>query len=207
VGTLVLGVLVARAAGAPLGEVLRERVFAPLGMVDTGFATTPDQLHRMPGQFLAGDGGEPVLQTHSQPEDYIVEPPFPSGSGGLLSTADDFLAFARMLRNGGVHDGTRLLTADSVTAMTTNKLTAEQIGTGGMLLGGQGWGYAIGVIISAAQPGMTPGQYGWSGGSGTTWFNDPSRDLIAIALTQTSDFLWNGGLAEFDALATAAVGD
>jgi CubicO group peptidase (beta-lactamase class C family) len=89
--------------------------------------------------------------------------------------------------------------------MTTNHLTADQISSAGLLLGNQGWGYGMGVVTRPTDSGLTPGQYGWSGGYGTTWFNDPSRDLIAIALTQTSDFLWNGGLDEFDRLAVAAV--
>jgi len=204
VGSLLLGVLVARADGATLGQVLRDRLFTPLGMVDTGFSATPAQIERIPGHYMISDG-EPVLQPFSRPADWLSEPPFPSGSGGLLSTVDDFLAFAQMMRNRGTYMDTRLLTEESVTAMTTNQLTPKQISTAGMLLDGQGWGYGMAVITNPSEPGMTLGQYGWSGGYGTTWFNDPSRDLIGIALTQTSDFLWNGGLAEFDELAVKAV--
>jgi CubicO group peptidase (beta-lactamase class C family) len=206
VGTLVLGVLVARADGAPLGDVLRTRLFAPLGMVDTGFATTTENARRMPGYYMTNGGvGEPVLQPHSTPDEWTTEPAFPSGSGGLLSTIDDFHAFARLLRNGGTHQDKRLLTEESVAALTTNRLTPEQIESGGILLGQQGWGLAMGVVTRATDDGLSPGQYGWSGGYGTTWFNDPNRDLIAIALTQTSDFLWNGGLSEFDRLACEAI--
>jgi CubicO group peptidase (beta-lactamase class C family) len=111
-----------------------------------------------------------------------------------------------MLRKGGTHNGTRLLTVESVAAMTTNHLTPDQLGSAGVLLDGQGWGYGMGVVTTATDGGLARGQYGWSGGYGTTWFNDPGRDLTAIALTQTSDFLWNGGLAEFDALAVRAAG-
>jgi CubicO group peptidase (beta-lactamase class C family) len=208
VGTLVAGVLVARAAGAPLGDVLRDRLFTPLGMVDTGFAATPAQARRMPGYYLISEGtGEPLRQPLSTPAEWLSEPVFPSGSGGLLSTADDFFAFAKMLRDGGRSGGTRLLSQESVAAMTTNQLTPAQIDSAGILLDGQGWGYGMSVVTTATDTGMTPGQYGWSGGYGTTWFNDPSRDLIAIALTQTSDFLWNGGLTEFDTLAAGAVSD
>ena len=205
VGSLVLGVLVARADGASLGQVLRDRLFTPLGMVDSGFSATPAQIQRIPGHYMINDG-ELVLQPYSHPADWLSEPPFPSGAGGLLSTVDDFFAFAQMMRSRGTYDGARLLTEESVTAMTTNQLTPEQISTAGVLLDGQGWGYGMAVITNPNEPGMTLGQYGWSGGYGTTWFNDPSLDLIGIALTQTSDFLWNGGLAEFDALAVTAVG-
>ena len=206
VGSLLLGVLVARADGASLGQVLRNRLFAPLGMVDTGFSATPAQIERIPGYYLINDG-EPVLQPHSRPAGWLDEPSFPSGAGGLLSTVDDYLAFARMMRGRGTYEGTRLLTEESVTAMTTNQLTPGQISSAGVLLDGQGWGYGMAVITDPSAPGMVLGQYGWSGGYGTTWFNDPSLDLIGIALTQTSDFLWNGGLTEFDTLAVAAVGD
>jgi CubicO group peptidase (beta-lactamase class C family) len=206
VGTLILGVLVARADGRGLGEVLRDRLFTPLGMVDTGFETTPDNAKRMPSQYMSDPTtGQLAVQPLAAPAAWTTPPAFPSGSGGLLSTIDDFAAFARMLRNGGRHDGRQLLSPASVRAMTTNHLTADQIRSAGLLLGNQGWGYGLGVVTSPTDNGLTPGQYGWSGGYGTTWFNDPSRDLIAIALTQTSDFLWNGGLDEFDRLAVAAV--
>jgi Beta-lactamase class C and other penicillin binding proteins len=206
VGTLVLGVLVARAAGGTLGEVLRERLFAPLGMVDTGFETTTESVQRLPVQYMSNRAtGRLEVQALTAAETWTSPPAFPSGSGGLLSTIDDFYAFARMLRDGGRHEGRQILSAASVKTMTTNHLPADQIRSAGLLLGNQGWGYGLGVVTTPTDNGLTPGQYGWSGGYGTTWFNDPSRDLIAIAMTQTSDFLWNGGLDEFDRLAVGAV--
>jgi CubicO group peptidase (beta-lactamase class C family) len=205
-GTLVAGVLVARAAGAPLGDVLRDRLFTPLGMVDTGFAATPAQARRIPGYYMTDGGvGEPLPQPHSTPAEWLIEPAFPSGSGGLLSTVDDFLAFARLLRDGGRCGRIRLLPEESVAAMTTNQLTPAQIDSAGVLLDGQGWGYGMSVGTAANDDGVALGQYGWSGGAGTNWFNDPSQDLIAIAMTQVSDFLWNGGLTEFNTLAAGAV--
>ncbi|HZD96593.1 MAG TPA: serine hydrolase domain-containing protein [Micromonosporaceae bacterium] len=206
VGTLVLGVLVARAGGATLGDVLRDRLFGPLGMVDTGFETTPEDAARMPTQYMSDQAtGKLAAQTLTAADTWTSPPAFPSGSGGLLSTIDDLHAFARMLRDGGRHHGQQILSAASVEAMTTNHLSDDQISSAGLLLGNQGWGYGMAVVTRPTDNGLTPGQYGWSGGYGTTWFNDPSRDLIAIALTQTSDFLWNGGLDEFDRLAVGAV--
>jgi CubicO group peptidase (beta-lactamase class C family) len=205
VGSLVLGVLVARAGGAPLGDVLRTRIFEPLGMVDTGFSTTPAHTARMPGYHASDLRGGPVEPRPQSPTaDWTVPPPFPSGAGGLLSTADDFLAFARMLRNRGTHGGQRLLSPGSVAALTTNHLTPEQIGTAGILLEPKGWGYGMGVAAAPDSVSAVPGRYGWDGGYGTVWFNDPHRDLIAIALTQTTDFLFNGGRAEFTARALRA---
>jgi CubicO group peptidase (beta-lactamase class C family) len=203
----VLGVLVARAGGAPLGEVLRTRILAPLGMRDTGFRTDPAQVVRIPSFHQADPGtGRPVRQPSSSPQEWAHPPVFESGAAGLLSTADDLLAFARLLRDGGVHRGHRLLSAGSVAALTRNHLTRAQLDSAGMLLEPKGWGY--GMAVEAGPDGFSgiPGRYGWDGGYGTVWFTDPHRDLIALALTQTTDFLWNGGRDEFVRLALAAAG-
>ncbi|MFI5931566.1 serine hydrolase domain-containing protein [Actinoplanes sp. NPDC051494] len=181
-GSLVLGVLVARAAGKPLGDVLRERLFEPLGMRDTGFFSDRE--------LPATSSEEPGVVDWTRP------PVFPSGAGGLLCTADDFHAFARMLLRRGVHGGTRLLSEKSVELMTTNRLTPEQIASGGELLDGYGWGLGMAVRLPS-------GQYGWSGGYGTMWFNDTDEDLVAIGLTQVSAVLWNGTLTDFQRLAYA----
>jgi CubicO group peptidase (beta-lactamase class C family) len=204
-GSLVLGVLVARAAGAPLGEVLKARLFEPLGMVDTGFSTTTANVARIPSYYMTDFAtGEMKLQPLSVPEEWTASPVFPSGSGGLLSTADDFLAFARLLRDHGAHRGERLLSAKSVDLMTTNHLTPQQADTAGLLLEPKGWGYGMAVAAVPDEFSATPGRYGWDGGYGTVWFNDPHRDLVAMALTQTSDFLFNGGRTEFLTLALRA---
>jgi CubicO group peptidase (beta-lactamase class C family) len=129
---------------------------------------------------------------------------FPSGAAGLLSTADDFLAFAQLLLDKGTYRSERLLSVESVTAMTTNHLTGEQIATSGILLRPKGWGYGMAVATEPDEMSTIPGRYGWDGGYGTVWFNDPHRSLIAMALTQTSDFLINGGAAQFTQLALAA---
>jgi CubicO group peptidase (beta-lactamase class C family) len=102
-----------------------------------------------------------------------------------------------MLLHRGVHGGTRLLSEQSVELMTTNRLTREQISTGGMLLASSGWGLGMAVSVTPLAPATRPGQYGWSGGYGTTWFNDPHEGLTAIAMTQVSDFLWSGAQVEF----------
>jgi len=190
-GTLVLGVLLARAAGKPLGDVLRERIFEPLGMTDTGLWLPADKAAQLPSHYMAGEAS-----TNTGAEVWSRPPVFPSGSAGLVSTVDDFHAFARMLLDGGVHGGTRLLSEKSVDLMTRNHLTAEQIGTAGMLLGGGGWGLGMAVTVEPDEI-SGPGRYGWAGGYGTTWFNDPGERLIGIAMTQVSDFLWSGALTEF----------
>lgn len=191
-GTLVLGALVSRATGQPLGRVLAEQIFEPLGMRHTGFALPAELARRLPAQYLTVDD-KLVENEATRGELWVEEPPFPSGSGGLASTVDDYHAFARMLLNRGVHGGTRLLSEHSVEQMTTNHLTPEQIAGGGFFLSGSGWGLGVGV------PG--DGRYGWSGGYGTDWFNDSRVGLIAIAMTQVSEFLWKGGMEEFMKLA------
>jgi CubicO group peptidase (beta-lactamase class C family) len=203
-GSLLLGVLVARAAGEPLGEFLRTRIFEPLGMRDTGFTMPADQTGRLPSEYMTDfSTGKVEEVTITGPDVWTTPPPFPSGAGGLLSTLDDYLAFARLLLDRGVHRGRRLLSEASVEAMTTNHLTPEQIAGGGILLHGNGWGYGVAVSV-APDDVSAPGRYGWAGGYGTTWFNDPDRGRVAIAMTQLSDFLFNGGLAEFEQLAGQA---
>jgi CubicO group peptidase (beta-lactamase class C family) len=202
VSALVLGVLVARAAKQPLGDVLRDRIFEPLGMRDTGFFLSPERAAELPAHYSTDQATGAMTErvAENRPELWSTPPVFPSGAGGLLSTVDDVLTFGRMLLAGGVHGGTRLLSAQSVELMTTNRLTEEQVGTAGLLLGGSGWGLGMAVTVAPDEV-SGPGRYGWSGGYGVTWFNDPHEDLVGIAFTQVSDFLWSGGLAEFDKLA------
>jgi CubicO group peptidase (beta-lactamase class C family) len=201
-GSLVLGVLIARAAGQPLEAFLRARVFGPLGMRDTGFSLPAEHAARLPAQYTFDFGtGAVKPQDGTGPDLWTTAPVFPSGAGGLLSTVDDYLAFARLLLDGGRHGDARLLTERSVELMATNHLTPEQIAGGGVLLHGSGWGLGLAVTVAPDEVSETPGRYGWSGGSGTTWFNDPHRRLAAIAMTQASGFLFNGGVPEFDRLA------
>ncbi len=192
VGSLVLGVLLARAEGKPLGDVLRERLLDPLGMHETGFFLPASRARDLPQQYFSGEAS-----TLTGPEVWSEPPVFPSGAGGLVSTVDEYHAFARMLLRRGVHGGTRILSEKSVELMTTNRLTPEQVGTAGVLLEGSGWGFGVGVLLTPNASGAA-GQYGWSGGSGTTWFNDPRHDLTAILFTQVSDVLWDGTLKDFE---------
>ncbi len=201
VGSLVLGVLVARASGLPLEDFLRVRLFEPLGMRETGFSLPAEHLHRLPGHYLTNPAtGKLELKTLTSPEEWTRPPAFPSGAGGLVSTVDDYLAFARLLLNRGVHEGRRLLSDKSVELMTTNHLTPEQRATDDVVLAGRGWGYGLSVVTEPDEISSVPGRYGWDGGYGTYWFNHPGRDRIVIALTQVSDFLFNGSLADFGKL-------
>jgi CubicO group peptidase (beta-lactamase class C family) len=201
-GSLVLGVLVARASGTPLADFFRARIFEPLGMRDTGFSMPVEKTTRLPRSYMTNfQTGKMEVQTASGPSAWTNPPVFPSGAAGLVSTVDDYLAFARLLLNDGLHKDRRLLSPKSVRLMTTNRLTPDQTSAGGPLLGGQGWGFGVSVAIAPDDVSSVPGRYGWSGGYGTQWFNDPSRDLVAIAMTQVSDVLFNGTMTEFAKLA------
>lgn len=102
-------------------------------------------------------------------------------SGG--SVPGDYLAFGQVLLAGGTHRGQRIVAPELVAAMTTDQLTPRQRATGALLLGGRGWGFGLSVIDSPGTGGAPKG-YGWSGGFGTTWLNDPEEDLVAILCTQ-----------------------
>ena len=170
-GAQVLGVLVGRAAGQPFSEVLATRIFEPLGMRDTGLWTA--DTHRLATAYQPTPGGLVVLD---EPGGKWSRPPeFGDGAAGLVSTADDLLAFARMLLRGGAP----VLPPDAVRAMTTDQLTPAQKARGGLLPGffdGRSWGFCQAVYDSGA--------FGWDGGLGTSWLVDPSQDLTVIVLTQ-----------------------
>jgi CubicO group peptidase (beta-lactamase class C family) len=206
-GSLVLSVLVARASGRPLADSFETRVFEPLGMKDTGFSMSADKSSRLPTQYQTNfQTGKMELQTQSGPSVWTKPPAFPSGAAGLLSTMDDYLAFARLLQSEGTHQNKRLLSKESVRLMTTNHLTPEQMAGGGPVLGGQGWGFGMAVVTASDEVSPVPGRYGWNGGYGTFWCNDPSRGLVAIAMSQTSDILFNGTTTEFAKLAMRSWG-
>ena len=170
-GAQVLGVLVARAAGQPFGEVLKTRIFDPLGMSDTGFWTA--DTHRLATAYMPAPDG--LVVTDEPGGKWSRPPAFGDGAAGLVSTADDLLAFARMLLRGGAP----VLPADAVRAMTTDQLTPAQKAHGGLRPGffdGRSWGFCQAVYDSGA--------FGWDGGLGTTWLVDPTQDLTVIVLTQ-----------------------
>jgi CubicO group peptidase (beta-lactamase class C family) len=179
-GADVLGVLIARAAGQPLEAFLRDRVLDPLGMVDTGFSTaTVGRLGTCYGVDPAS--GERVV--YDPPDGQWSTPPaFPAGGAGLVSTLDDMHAFGRMMLAGGrLADGSRLLSRPSVEAMTI-----DQLGPGGGGVspdGSQGWGFGVGVVVRRSGPVGTVGSYGWAGGLGSAWSNDPAERLVAVVLT------------------------
>jgi len=198
-GSLLQGVLIRRAARQDFDAFVNERILAPLGMRDTGFFVPAAKLKRFAGCGVFTDqGGKPGrMDKDGAQSAYATRPIFPSGAGGLCSTVDDYLAFARMLLNGGTHGSKRLLRESSVLAMTTNQLTREQIAASDFFphfFDTHGWGYGMAVITAPDAVSKSPGRHGWDGGFGTSWINDRDRKLISIVMTQSSDFLFMGAL-------------
>ena len=208
-GSDVLGVLIARAAGRPFDAVIEERIFEPLGMVDTGFSTS--QLDRLgTGYTIDPETGEHLV--HDAPDGQWFTPPaFPSGGGGLVSTVDDMYAFARMLLSGGrLPDGSRLLSRPSVEAMTTDQIGVDRGAPGPIPAGTQGWGFGVGVQVRRTGPARSVGTYGWDGGLGSSWANDPAERLIGVVLTTdmfTTAFLAPAVIQDFWTCLYAALDD
>ncbi|MFJ7493069.1 serine hydrolase domain-containing protein [Streptomyces sp. NPDC097727] len=180
----ILGVLIARVSGRPLPEFLAERLFAPLGMADTGFAVPAEKLDRFTSYYRT-DPEAGGLQLVDAPDgQWSSVPAFPSGAGGLVSTVDDWYSFARMLLAEGSADGRRLLSAESVRQMTTDHLTQAQRDDSTLFLEGQGWGFGGSVDVEAIDPWNVPGRYGWVGGTGTAAHLTPSTGTVTVLLTQ-----------------------
>jgi CubicO group peptidase (beta-lactamase class C family) len=111
-------------------------------------------------------------------------PAFPSGAGGLVSTVDDLHAFGRMLLAGGrLPDGSRLLSRATVAAFTTDQLGAAVAESGPSPDGSLGWGLGVGVQVRRTGPARSAGTYGWDGGLGCSWANDPAEELVVVILT------------------------
>jgi CubicO group peptidase (beta-lactamase class C family) len=187
-GSDVLGVLIARVTGAPLGDFLRERLFDPLGMVDTGFYVPEPSLDRLPTAYVR-DKDTDGLKVYDKARGggFSRPPSFQAGGGGLVSTADDYLAFARMMLAKGRAGDERILARPTVEVMTSDQLTAEQKALSPFYPGfwdTAGWGFGLSVATRRRGIGLTPGAFGWDGGFGTSWRSDPAEDLSVIVLTQ-----------------------
>jgi CubicO group peptidase (beta-lactamase class C family) len=184
----ITGVLIARATGTSFDAAVRERVCEPLGMKDTGFSVAADDLGRLATAYDQhdSDAGEPVVE--DAPDGRFSRPPiFESGGGGLVSTADDLLAFGSALAAGGAYRGERVLSRPAVALMTSDQLTPAQKAVSGFWPGyfdAMGWGFGLSVATRRTHVGHSVGSYGWPGFYGTAWYNDPAEDLTTIFLLQ-----------------------
>jgi CubicO group peptidase (beta-lactamase class C family) len=177
------GILISRIAGMSLGDLLAERIFDPLGMTDTAFFVPEAKRNRLTTYYEPSADGP--LQLVDPPDGQWATPPaLELGNGGLVSTIDDWYAFARMLLAGGELNGHRVLSPESVQALTSNQLTAGQGAAGDLFLDGQGWGYGGSVDIALVHPWNVLGRYGWVGGTGTSAYIVPATNSVEILLTQ-----------------------
>ena len=184
-GSQVLGILLERATGQPLETFLRDRLFGPLGMRDTGFSFSEAQRARMTTAYAPDPVTGALRILDGVDDSYWSRPPtLPNAAGWLLSTIDDFWAFVNMLLNKGSHDGQRVLSEAAVDLMTTNQLTSEQRATSGFLGENEGWGLGMLVPAPGAGEARIPGGFGWDGGTGTTWRSDIDRGITGILFTQ-----------------------
>jgi CubicO group peptidase (beta-lactamase class C family) len=184
----ILGVLIARVSGKSLGSFLRERIFEPLGMNDTGFYVPEAKLDRLPtcygsdmvtGKLVLLD--EPRSGWASQP------PAFEGGAGGLVSTVDNMAAFGRMMLNHGMYGNQRILSRLSIEAMTTDQITAEQKAVSPFFenfWNDYGWGFGVGVITRRSDLAAVPGRFGWDGAFGSSWWVDPKEEMVGVLMVQ-----------------------
>jgi CubicO group peptidase (beta-lactamase class C family) len=183
----VLGVLIARVSGQTLVTFLAERIFDPLNMRDTGFNVPITKVDRLTTSYRGDQAGALVVYDEADGGQWSRKPAFPSGGGGLVSTADDYHAFARMLLNRGKLGRERVLARPSVDLMTADHLTPVQKSMSGLTSGyfdGHGWGFGMAVVTKSEDLGPSVGSFGWDGGMGTSCWSDPKEDLVGILLTQ-----------------------
>ena len=187
-----LGYLVEVVSGMPFDQFLRDRIIAPLGMKDTAFYLTEDKLDRLASVYAPAQNGGGIAALDNSLINRVQRPhTLFSGGGGLVSTADDYMRFCRMLLNGGALDGARLLAPKTVAMMRSDHLAddlkpfAVRKSTSGDTKG-CGFGLGFRVITDIAQHGIigSNGIYSWGGAASTVFWIDPAEDLIAILLTQ-----------------------
>ena len=199
IATDICGYLVQVLADKPFEDVLRDEIFAPLGMDDTAFHVPVDNVDRFAklyqhnftdGSFREFTGG-PDIPAH----DFTQPAMSPSGGGGLVSTIGDYWRFARLLHHGGAYDGVRLLSRKTLSFMARNHLRADllPIRIGIHELSGKGFGLGFDVIMDAAQTGVlnSDGSYGWSGAAATNFWVDPQEGIVGIIMTQLMNNMHN----------------
>jgi CubicO group peptidase (beta-lactamase class C family) len=177
----VLGILISRVTGRPLGEHLAEDLFGPLGMTDTALWVARDKLDRLPAAYRHGDQG--LVETEPAGGGfYAGPPPFDVSHGELVATAADYHRFARMLADGGRVNGQPMISPDHLRQMASDQVPAAAKTADSFFPGfwdDMGWGFGVGLKTAGSER----GRIGWSGGQGTDFFIDPDG-TVGILLTQ-----------------------
>jgi len=193
VGLDVVARVIEIVSGVGYEDFVRTRIFEPLGMDDTHFNLPPEKESRrvvIHGLDVKSKNWRPVTR-------YI------SASGGLSSTAEDFLRFEQMLANGGELFGKRLLSPESVATLSSNRV-GELYGPSGKRPAGHGFGYTVSVILdpAAAKSARGKGAFGWGGAFGTVSWTDPTLELTAVLMVQQAR---KGPAADFEQAIRAAI--
>lgn len=186
----ILGRIAEVVTGQTLGDAMRERFFEPLGMTETSFTVAPALKPRFASNYMLQADGSFVLAEDGQSSPFTMPGKFQSGGGGLTSTTDDWLKFARMLLDEGEFDGTRILKPETVRLMMTDHLGDTPTllpWIGGDTGAGFGYGGSIQMTSTPEQEaskGRYPGQFGWGGAARTNFWVDPENDAIGIIMLQ-----------------------
>jgi CubicO group peptidase (beta-lactamase class C family) len=185
----ILGVLIARASGMSLSTFMRERIFEPLGMKDSGFTVPEAQLDRVATCYQTDFASGEITVLEEARTDLLAQPvSFESGAGDqLVSTADDLLAFGRMMLNRGAYGKERILSRPSVELMTTDQLTPEQKAASPFFedfWSSRGWGLGLSIVTRRDDVAGVPGRFGWDGAFSTSLYVDPSEDLVGVLMAQ-----------------------
>ena len=177
----ILGVVLEVLTGKSLGEYLKENIFDPLGMTDTGFFVPAEKHERIATLYHITDGMKPDGRDYP-----ACKPDFESGGGGLFSTVKDYSRFAQMLLHGGTLDGVRILGRKTVDLISTDHLTPEQR-KGDSWDTQRGYGYGLGVRVmtnpEVAGINGSVGEWGWDGAFGNWFCVDPKENLTCVYLT------------------------
>jgi CubicO group peptidase (beta-lactamase class C family) len=180
-----MGYIIEVVSGQSLGEFLSQRIFRPLGMVDTAFYVPANKISRFASTYVMTKDGLQVIETGRG--SVMLNPALPpSGGGGLVSTAADYLRFAQMLLNQGVFDGARILAPTTVKVMAMNHLPINDK----RMVVGEGYGIGLGLDVDVARKGVigNNGSFYWSGSQRTHFWVDPQTQVIGLFLTQVSPF-------------------
>ncbi|CAN5789829.1 serine hydrolase domain-containing protein [soil metagenome] len=188
----VQGAIIEKLSGQTLPAFMQEKIFGPLGMVDTAFHTPPEKKGRLATLYRTSKSrGLVALEGNPLLRDYDTPPALASGGGGLVSTAGDYARFAQMLANGGAFAGQRIVSQGAVKQMMTNQLSDEMLearhGVGlQQIRPGFGFGYNGVVFTDPAKAGVPAGlgTYHWDGAAGTWFWVDPTNDLIFVGMVQ-----------------------
>lgn len=187
-GSELLGVLIARVSGQPLAVFLRERIFEPLGMKDTGFHVPEAKLDRLPPSYGRDfQTGELVVLDEARGGKFTRPPVFEAGGGGLVSTVDDLLAFGLMMLNCGAYGRERILSRPAIELMTRDHITPGQKAASPFFenfWATHGWGLGLSVVTGRGDLPEVPGRFGWDGAFGTSWHVDPKEKLVGVFMSQ-----------------------